>query len=85
MADLLAPVSLQSAIDFDRAAELLAVLATSTDGDEIADALEVAASDAELAHALLYRLVCLCRGWEETRSGVELVAGSGVTPELWTP
>lgn len=58
-----------------------------TDGDRIADALEAAASDSDLANALLFLLVARVRGWDEGRTGVEFVADSYGPSRgpLWTP
>lgn len=86
---LLTPRSLQSAIAFDKAAEILATLQSSNSPDDLGDAIEAAASDADLAQAVIYRLLVVARGWDDagdTRTGVELVANAlHATPDLWLP
>jgi hypothetical protein len=85
---LLNPRNLASAVAFDRARELFDVLRTADDPDEIGDAIEAAASDADLAQAVIFQLVVFAR-WNdegETRTGVELVANAMNAPgQLWRP
>lgn len=76
MNDLLLPKNLETAANLDHAVELVSVMLTATDGDVIADALDVAANDADLAHAVMYFLVTKLKGWAEERTGVELVAAT---------
>lgn len=83
---LLRPLNLQSAVTIDQARDIVAVITSSTDADEIADALEAAASDSDLAHAVMFALVCRLNGWPD-QTGVEIVASSYEphAGDLWTP
>jgi hypothetical protein len=81
---LLRPRNLQTAAQFDKATEILKTVMTSTDADVMGEAIEAAASDADLAHAVIFRLVVLARGWAklgDEETGVELVARALAPPE----
>lgn len=85
--ELLRPRNLQTAAAIDQAGEIVSELLQGNDPDRLSDALETAASDSDLAHAVMFRLLAAVRGWEETRSGVEFVAASlePLPGVLWTP
>jgi hypothetical protein len=78
-----------TAIAFDKAQEILSTLLRSEDPDELGDAMEAAASDSDLAEAVIFRLLVLAKGWEDNEdgvSGVEMVSRA-LEPQLslWTP
>lgn len=79
------PRSLVNAITFDKARELCEVLESTHDADELGEAIEAAASDPDLATAVMYWLVTRVRGWDEQRTGVELAALEPTAADLWTP
>lgn len=84
MTDPMSARSLLTAIEFDRAAEVLEIFKTSDDPDILADAMEDAAQGGELTHAVIFRLVMEIRGGNQM-TGMELAnqsphAGSLILP-----
>lgn len=79
------PWALRNAATFEKAREITDVLDASTDADEIGEAIEAAASDPDLANAVIFYLLCKTRGWDEQRTGVEMAAIQPTVTDIWTP
>jgi len=76
---LMRPTNLRTAAQFDKATEIMQTLLSSTSADEMGEAMEAAASDADLAQAVIFRLTVVARGWadEQTQqTGVEMVSAA---------
>lgn len=77
MEPLLQPKNLRTAATMDKATEIMRELLHGENPDAMAEAMEAAASDADLAEAVIFRLVVAARGWADENNqetGVELVA-----------
>lgn len=84
MSDALHPQRLRNAVSFERARELVDVALTSNNGDEIADALEAAASDSDVAHAVMFLFLGRIRGFPEA-TGVEFANTRPTINSLYIP
>ncbi len=88
MNELLKPTNLRNAATFDKATDILKEILHSDNPDVIGDALEAAASDADLAEAVMFRLLVVVRGWateDNQQTGVEMVAQAMKPSELVVP
>ncbi len=80
--------ALRDAVRAERAFELYqAIVDGDGDGDQMADAIEAAANDADVAMLVMMRLALEARGIEwESGTGVEFISAALTAKEaLWTP